>query len=243
MAAVAGRGERLNRFLARRGVASRRSADQLIAAGRVRVNGAGAEVGAIIDSNTDIVSVDGVVVVAELPALQTFALNKPAGVVSTLSDPQGRPTVASLLPDVTGLVPVGRLDGDSRGLLLLTNDGDLAHRVAHPRHGVRKTYRVRCTAPVLDDALDEMARGITLDDGPARILSWSRVNSDHRRVDVVMGEGRKREVRRLFAAVGASVDDLCRIAVGPVRLGRLAEGAHRPLTDDELASLHREVGG
>ncbi|MHB8718116.1 MAG: pseudouridine synthase [Candidatus Dormibacteria bacterium] len=243
MGVAAGRGERLNRFLARRGVASRRGADQLIASGRVRLNGATAAVGAVIDSDTDVVSVDGTVVEGQAPRLRSIALHKPAGVVSTMHDPQGRPTVASLAPDVPGLVPVGRLDGDSRGLLLLTNDGDLAHRVAHPRHGVRKTYRVRCATPLEDAALERLLRGVNLEDGPARILAWSRVSSDARRVDVVMGEGRKREVRRLFAALGASVDDLCRIAVGPVRLGRLAEGAWRELSAAELASLRREVGG
>jgi 23S rRNA pseudouridine2605 synthase len=237
-----GRDERLNRFLARRGLASRRGADTLIATGRVTVNGVAADLGATIDRGSDVVALDGVVVGADAPALATFALNKPAGVVSTLSDPQRRVTVADLAPPVPGLVPVGRLDTDSRGLLLMTNDGELAHRVAHPRHGLRKTYRVRCTGALGAEALGTLARGVVLDDGPARVLDHRRVGSDPTRVDVVMGEGRKREVRRLFSAVGAEIEDLCRTSVGPVRLGRLAEGDVRELTAAELSALRRAVG-
>lgn len=238
----AGRGERLNRFLARRGLASRRGADGLIAAGRVAVNGTAAGVGTSVDTGADTVTLDGVAVPADAPALATFALNKPVGVVSTLSDPQRRVTVADLAPTIPGLVPVGRLDTDSRGLLLLTNDGELAHRVAHPRHGLRKTYRVRCAAALSADALAKLTRGVVLDDGPARVLEHHSVGSDPARLDVVMGEGRKREVRRLFSAVGADIEDLCRTAVGPVRLGRLPEGEHRELTATELAALRRAVG-
>lgn len=233
--AAAGGGERLNRFLARRGVASRRAADVLIAAGRVRINGRVADVGARIDINTDAVQVDGVRVAPRAPRPVTLALNKPAGTLTTMNDPIGRPTVRDLVPDIPGLVPVGRLDADSRGLLLLTSDGELAHRVAHPRHGVHKTYRVTATAPVSDAQVRALLAGVALDDGPARALEAVRV--DARTVDVVMGEGRKRLVRRLMAAVGNDVADLCRIAVGPVLLGDLGEGASRTLGGSELESL------
>ena len=236
--AVAGE-ERLNRFLARRGVASRRSADELITAGRVRVNGSTAQLGDKVDSNTDRVEVDGVPVIADLPTRVTLALNKPAGVVTTMRDPRGRPTVRDLVPPIAGLVPIGRLDADSRGLLLLSSDGVLAHRIAHPRHGIHKTYRVTPTSPVSDTQLTEMLDGVLLDDGPARALAVRR--GGRTAVDVVMGEGRKRVVRRLFAAVGSGVADLCRTAVGPIKLGDLAEGACRSLDTAEVASLQEAV--
>lgn len=237
---VAAPSERLNRFLARRGVASRRAVDQLIAAGRVLVNGAAAEVGARIDINADVVTVDGVRVAAELPAGVTLALNKPPGVLTTMSDPQRRPTVRDLIPDIPGLVPVGRLDSDSRGLLLLSSDGELAHRIAHPRHGVHKTYRVVATAAVSDAQLERLLDGVVLDDGPARALEVRRVGPAV--VDVVMGEGRKRLVRRLFSAVGAGVRDLCRTRVGPIELGDLREGTTRLLDEADLEAL-REASG
>ena len=232
-------GERLNRYLARRGVASRRGADELIAAGRVRVNGAAAELGTRVEPGRDVVSVNGAVVAGAPAVATTLALHKPAGVVTTRRDPQGRPTVMSLLPNIPGLVPVGRLDADSRGLLLVTTDGELAHRVAHPRYGVHKRYRMRVEEQVSDDQVRALTEGVTLDDGPARALSASR--SGARGVEVVMGEGRKREVRRLCAAVGLTVIDLLRTAVGPVRLGELAEGESRPLSRAEDSALRRAV--
>jgi 23S rRNA pseudouridine2605 synthase len=237
---VASEAERLNRFLARRGVASRRAADELIARGRVRVNGAVAEVGARIDINADTVEVNGTRVASELPITVTLALNKPPGVLTTMSDPQRRPTVRDLVPDVAGLVPVGRLDSDSRGLLLLTSDGELAHRVAHPRHGVHKTYRVTAAAPVSDAQLERMLDGVVLDDGPARTLEVRRVGATV--VDVVMGEGRKRLVRRLFSAVGTEVEDLCRTAVGPIELGDLREGRTRELDESDMEALRHAAG-
>lgn len=227
--------ERLNRFLARRGVASRRAADALIGAGRVRVNGSIAQVGARIDINGDTVEVDGALVTTALPAPVTLALNKPPGVLTTMSDPQRRPTVRDLVPDIPGLVPVGRLDSDSRGLLLLTSDGELAHHVAHPRNGVHKTYRVTATSALDDAQLDGVLEGVVLDDGPARALEVRRVGPAA--AEVVMGEGRKRLVRRLFAAVGADVADLCRTRVGPIELAGLAEGSSRPLAQREIEAL------
>lgn len=238
-AAVAGGGERLNRFLARRGVASRRSADELIATGRVRLNGRTAQLGDKVDNNTDSVEVDGTRITARPPAAVTLALNKPVGVVTTMRDPRGRPTVRDLVPRIPALVPIGRLDADSRGLLLLSTDGELAHRIAHPRHGVHKTYRVIPAAPLSDGQVGDMLRGVMLDDGLAKAIEVRRAGRIA--IDVVMGEGRKRVVRRLIAAVGGGVVDLCRTAVGPIALGNLAEGASRSLDASEVEALHDAV--
>ncbi|HUZ69669.1 MAG TPA: pseudouridine synthase [Candidatus Saccharimonadales bacterium] len=232
--------ERLNRFLARRGVASRRGADALIASGRVTVNGDVSPLGVIVDPSRDRVCVDGYRIPAKAVAV-TIVLNKPVGVVTTRSDPYQRRTVMDLIEPVPGLVPVGRLDADSRGLLVMTTDGDLAHAVSHPRHGVTKRYVATLDAPVSAGQLAQIVAGVELEDGTARALSAKRGGSDSS-VEVVMAEGRKREVRRLFAAVGLEVRDLVRIAVGPLLLGDLAEGEARELRPAELSSLRAAAG-
>jgi 23S rRNA pseudouridine2605 synthase len=232
--------ERLNRFLARRGVASRRGADELIAAGRVTINGEPSRLGAIVDPAADLVSVDGHRIPARAVSV-TIVLNKPAGVVTTRSDPYQRRTVMDLIEPVPGLVPVGRLDADSRGLLVLTTDGDLAHAVSHPRHGVTKRYLATLDRAISADQLEQLSAGVDLEDGPARALSARRSGSDSV-VEVIMAEGRKREVRRLFAAVGLEVRDLVRIAVGPLELGALPEGEARVLRPAELSSLRVAAG-
>jgi 23S rRNA pseudouridine2605 synthase len=232
--------ERLNRFLARRGVASRRGADELIAAGRVTINGELSRLGALVDPAADRVSVDG----HRIPAravLVTIVLNKPAGVVTTRSDPYQRRTVMDLIEPVPGLVPVGRLDADSRGLLVLTTDGELAHAVSHARHGVTKRYVATLDRAISAGQLEQLTAGVDLEDGPARALAAKRAGSDAV-VEVVMAEGRKREVRRLFAAVGLEVRDLVRIAVGPLELGALPEGEARVLRPAELSSLRAAAG-
>jgi pseudouridine synthase len=235
--------ERLNRYLARHGVASRRGADQLVEQGRVEINGARAVLGTLVDPAADRVTVDGRPVGEEL-ALRTLVLNKPAGVVSTRTDPQGRPTVLDLVDDARGLYPVGRLDADSRGLLLLTSDGDLALRLTHPRYGVTKRYRVTVDGHAPAAALRRITAGVTLDDGPARALDAHHTGTTRTGdiIEVVMAEGRKREVRRLFAAAGLRVTDLCRTAVGSLVLGRLREGQARPLTAVEQRALYDGVG-
>ena len=171
-------------------------------------------------------------------------LNKPPGVLTTRHDPQGRPTVLELVDDPSGLFPVGRLDADSGGLLLLTTDGELAFRLAHPRHGVTKQYRVTVAGHVPTGALARIAAGVELDDGPARALAArvARRSGGRETVEVTMAEGRKREVRRLFAAVGLEVVDLVRVAFGPLRLGRLAAGGVRRLTREEEAAVYASVG-
>jgi 23S rRNA pseudouridine2605 synthase len=232
--------ERLNRFLARRGVASRRGADELIAAGRVTVNGEESRLGAVVEPSVDRVSVDGHRIPARAVSV-TIVLNKPVGVVTTRSDPYQRRTVMDLIEPVPGLVPVGRLDADSRGLLVLTTDGDLAHAVSHPRHGVTKRYLATLDHEITPDQLDQLMIGVELDDGPARAVSAKRSGSDSV-VEVVMAEGRKREVRRLFAAIGLEVRDLVRVAVGPLELGALAEGEARALRPAELSSLRAAAG-
>jgi len=234
------RPERLNRFLARRGVASRRSADELIASGRVTVNGVPGALGAVVRPDVDRVSVDGHRVRARAVSV-TIVLNKPAGVVTTLSDPHGRPTVMELVEPIPGLVPVGRLDADSRGLLVLTTDGELAHAVSHPRGGVTKRYRATLDGQISAGELARLTSGVDLDDGPARALE-AKASRNGTVVELVMGEGRKREVRRIFAAIGLEVRDLVRVAVGPLQLGALPEGEARPLREGELASLRAAAG-
>lgn len=231
--------ERLNRFLARRGVASRRAADELIAAGRVTVNGLPGRLGTQVDPERDRVHVDTIEV--RPAAAHTLMLNKPPGYVTTRRDPGGRRTVMQLAPRIAGLVPIGRLDADSRGLLLLTTDGELAHRVSHPRYGVRKRYLVRLDRRPSDDEMARLTTGVALDDGPARAVAIRR----GRRADeleMTMAEGRKREIRRMCAALGMEVRDLLRLAVGLLELGDLEEGEARELTADEEASLRAAVG-
>jgi 23S rRNA pseudouridine2605 synthase len=231
--------ERLNRFLARRGVASRRGADVLIGAGRISVNGAPAQLGATVSLGADQVAVDGVPL-ASAHALRTILLNKPVGVVSTRHDPQRRRTVMDLVEAAPGLVPVGRLDADSRGLLLLTTDGELAHRVTHPRFGITKRYLATVSSPITPAHLLHLRRGMKLIDGVARALGARRASG--RIVEIVMGEGRRREVRRLCLAVGLDVVDLQRVGVGPLTLTDVDEGRSRPLTPDETDAIYTAVG-
>lgn len=225
--------ERLQRFLARAGVASRRKAEALIVAGRVTVDGAVAVLGQKVGPGAR-VQVDGVEV-APIANHQTFALHKPPGVVTTASDERGRPTVFDLVPAVPGLHPVGRLDLDSEGLLLLTTDGDLTLRLTHPRYGHVKTYRVWCRAGALSrEDCRALTAGVTLEDGLARA---ARARPAPGGATIELGEGRKRQVRRMLAVLGHEVVRLVRTHVGGLALGDLAPGAYRPLTAAELRRL------
>ncbi len=237
------REERLQRTLARAGVGSRRTAEQLIAEGRVRVNDRVAELGDRVDPSRDLVTVDGVPIPAD-PELRYFALHKPAGVTTTLRDPHAERTLAELLPEGPRVVPVGRLDRDSQGLLLLTNDGDLAHRLQHPRFGVEKEYLVEVEGEISKGAVSRLTRGVELEDGPARAVRAGGVRRARGRssLSVVMAEGRKREVRRMLEAVGHPVLRLFRVRFGPIGLNRLPSGRHRPLTPDEISALYAATG-
>ncbi len=226
--------ERLQKILAHAGVASRRQAEALISSGRVKVNGEVArQLGATADPAEDRIEVDGRLVSAE--AFEYYALNKPAGVVTTLRDPQRRPTVMSLLRGINARIyPVGRLDADSEGLLLLTNDGELAHRLTHPRFGVEKEYVVELSEPARAEELDRIRRGVK---SRGEWLKPRQVWREDNGVRVVMAEGKKREVRRMFEAVGRQVVRLSRRRFGPIELGRLPPGHFRRLTQDEIERL------
>jgi len=225
---------RLAKFLAHAGVASRRAAERLIADGRVTVGGAVVTDPARDVGETSAVAVDGAAVAPE--PREVYALNKPAGVVSTARDPQRRPTVTGLVPSPRRLYPVGRLDADTTGLILLTNDGELANQLTHPRYEVPKTYVARVSpARVGEQALRALRDGVELDDGRA---SPARVRQPRPGVlEIEIAEGRKRQVRRMCEAVGHRVVALERVAFGPLRLGRLGEGEHRRLSAAEVERL------
>jgi 23S rRNA pseudouridine2605 synthase len=229
---------RLQAFLARAGAApSRRKAEAPILAGRVTVNGETATLGATVTPE-DEVSLDGTPV--HLPDAPVYlVLNKPAGVLTTMTDERGRKTVADLMPDVPGLVPAGRLDRDTTGLLVLTNDGGLAHRITHPSSGIEKHYRLTLENPVPDDALAALRAGPTLEDGKMRPPQLSNLGRTRRTttLDLTIHEGRNRIIRRACAAVGLRLITLHRTRVGPVVLGDLPEGEYRPLAPEELEAL------
>jgi 23S rRNA pseudouridine2605 synthase len=235
--------ERVQRTLARAGFGSRRGVEELIRAGRVRINDQVAVLGDRADPVRDRVSVDGVPV-ATHPGLRFYALNKPGGVTTTLRDIHAERSLASFLPSGPRVFPVGRLDRESEGLLILTNDGDLAHRLQHPRYGVEKEYLVEVAGSLSRRAVTALGAGVALEDGvatPARIGGVQRAH-DRSSLRLVMAEGRKRVVRRMMEAVGFPVKRLVRVRVGPVRLGDLRPGKVRPLLPDEVAALYRQTG-
>ncbi len=243
MPAGQGTGVRLQKVLAAAGLGSRRVCDDLVAAGRVTVDGRVAELGARVDPQSAVIHVDGDRVVVR-EDLVYLALNKPRGMLSSMSDDRGRSTVGDLVGDrAERLFHVGRLDADSEGLLLLTNDGELAHRLMHPSFGVSKTYLATVPAPVARDVGRRLRAGVRLDDGPARVDAFRVVQTQggHAIVEVVLHEGRKHIVRRLLAEVGHPVSRLVRTRIGPVGLGGQRPATLRPLTRSELADLHREA--
>jgi 23S rRNA pseudouridine2605 synthase len=232
---------RLQKFLARAGAASRRGSEDLMTAGRVTVNGeVVTELGSKVDPLVDEVAVDGAVVrLSDGPSY--FAMNKPAGYVTTMKDPQGRPTVADLFPASApaGLFPVGRLDQDTEGLLLLTTDGDLAQLLMHPRHHVAKTYLATVGGVPDESDMRWLREGVRLDDGmsapaEARIVKRSGTAAV---VELVIREGRKRQVRRMLSAIDHPVNRLERVSFGTLELGDLPRGDVRPLTEAEVAAL------
>lgn len=231
-------GERLQKALARAGFGSRRACEDLIRAGRALVNGKRVELGARIDPQRDVVTVDGVRAIVD-PKLVYLALHKPVGVVTTANDPRGRPKVVDLVPREPRVFPVGRLDIDTSGLLLLTNDGEFANHVAHPRYGVTKTYVAEVRQSAGQALARKLVRGVELEDGFAKAES-ARVQASSRGralVELVVHEGRNRLVRRMFEAIGVEIGALSRTAIGDVRLGRLREGDWRNLRTGEVSGL------
>jgi len=228
---------RLNAYLARAGVASRRGADELIKSGRVTVDGAPGELNTFVEA-ANIVRVDGREVGKQ--ALRHVLLNKPRGTIATARDPEGRPTVVDLVGGDVRVVPVGRLDRDTTGVLLLTNDGPLAHRLAHPRYGVEKTYVAEVQGEPGGDVLQRLAEGIDLDDGPTAPALVTLLTPS--RLELVLHEGRNRQVRRMLEAVGHPVVKLRRSRYAGLGPGRLRPGDWRDLTRDEVRRLQRLVG-
>jgi 23S rRNA pseudouridine2605 synthase len=231
-------GERLQKILAQAGLGSRRTCEELIAAGRVRVNGEVATLGTRADPEYDAIEVDGAIVGVR-QGLVHYVLNKPAGVVTTASDPQGRPTVVDLVPAEPRVYPVGRLDADTEGLLLLTNDGELAHRLTHPSFGVEKEYLAEVEGRPSRGALRRLREGVELDDGLTAPAKASLVGE--RTLRITIHEGRNRQVRRMCEAVGHPVVRLVRVRIGSLADRRLSPGDWRPLTQREVRDLERAV--
>jgi 23S rRNA pseudouridine2605 synthase len=233
---------RLQKFMAAAGVASRRASEAVVAAGRVTVNGETVTDPARDVTDADEVRVDGRPISAPDAGTEVvYAVHKPAGVVSTASDPQGRTTVVSLVRVAARLYPVGRLDADSTGLILLTNDGALAHRLTHPSFEVPKTYRARLDgAPITEAQIRTLRTGVTLEDGrtaPARVRRIG-ARADNT-IELTIHEGRNRQVRRMCEAVGHRVRTLSRVAFGPLELGSIPVGGSRRLSPAEVDALRR----
>ncbi len=223
---------RLNAYLARTGVASRRGADELIKRGRVRVNGVRGELNTFVGEG-DVVDLDGRLLVPQ--PLAYIVLHKPAGVVTTASDPHGRTTVVGLVEHEARVVPVGRLDADTTGVLLLTNDGELAHRLAHPRYEVEKVYEAEVEGEPFDEALAALERGLDLDDGPTAPARARRLGAS--RLELSIHEGRKHQVKRMLEVVGHPVRRLHRSRYAGLTAEGLEPGEWRELREDEVASL------
>src|SRR3954447_14424485 len=238
-------GERLQKVLARAGVGSRRVCEEMIEAGRISVNGAVVQVqGMRVDPDTDKIAVDGVRIELRDDRV-TYAMNKPPGVITAMSDDRNRETVGDLIGDLApGLVHVGRLDQDTEGLLLITNDGELAHRLGHPSYEVPKTYLAQVSGSVPRDLARRLRSWIELDDGPVKVDSFQVVDTHAGQsvVEVVLHEGRKHIVRRLLAQVGLPVSRLTRTAVGPISLQRMRTGTIRRLSRQEVGALKDLVG-
>lgn len=237
-------GIRLQKVLAEAGVASRRASEQLIADGRVEVNGQVVlEQGMRVDPERDTIRVDG----SRIPPPRRhvyLVLNKPRGVISTMDDPQGRPTLAEYVPARLGLFHVGRLDTETEGLLILTNDGEFGHRLAHPSYEVPKTYLVEVEGMLDNKVLKRLEKGLMLDDGPVKpdMVKLVARHENKSLVSITLHEGRNRIVRRMMDSVGHPVRKLSRTSIGPVRLGQMAPGSTRELTRDELGKLLDLVG-
>jgi len=234
--------QRINKLLAAAGLGSRRQVDELITDGRVEINGKTiTQVGVKVDADTAKISVDGEALKRHRPLY--FAVHKPAGVLCTNSDPEGRPRVIDLVPGHNRLFPVGRLDSSSTGLILLTNDGELAQRLAHPRNSVPKSYHVVVAGQVEMDSMRRLQRGIYLAEGFARVdgAKIRRVRKGCTEIEITLSEGKNREIRRVLARLGHKVITLRRLAIGPLRLANMPEGSYRPLSQEEVVQLYNAV--
>jgi 23S rRNA pseudouridine2605 synthase len=233
---------RLQKAISTAGLMSRRAAEDLIRQGRVAVDGRPAVLGDRADPEVAVITIDGHRIPVA-PGRVTYLVFKPLGVISTADDPQGRRTVVDLVPSQPRVWPVGRLDGDSEGLLLLSNDGELTNLVTHPRHGITKTYTALVEGDVGPKTVRRLVEGVRLDDGPASARSAKVLDRSRGRtlVEVVMTEGRNREVRRMFEAVGHPVERLARVAIGSLRDPGLKPGAWRILDVREVAALYRQA--
>ena len=229
--------ERVQKVMARIGVGSRRASEILISEGRVTVNGEVIELGARVGPGDEL-AVDGIVY-STRPDAVMYLLNKPAGVVTTASDPQGRPTVVELVPDDPRVHPVGRLDLDTEGLLLLTNDGELTHRLTHPSYGIEKEYLAHVDGSPSRQALRRLRAGVDLDDGPTAPAKVSQLEPGVLRITI--HEGRNRQIRRMLEAVGHPVQRLVRTRIGPISDARLRPGQSRKLSGDEVLAVQRAV--
>lgn len=235
--------ERLQKVLAAAGVGSRRASEELIDAGRVTVNGKRAKLGDKVDPQTAVIHVDGQRVVAD-SRLVYLAMNKPRGVVSTMADEKGREAIADYVGDLgVRVYHVGRLDADTEGLLLLTNDGSLAHKLTHPSYEVPKTYLAEVQGPLPRAVGRALLAGVELEDGPAKVDSFRLVQAIDKSalVEIVLHEGRNRIVRRMFDELGFPVQRLVRTSIGPIKLGDLKTGRHRRLNAGEIAALFKIV--
>jgi 23S rRNA pseudouridine2605 synthase len=235
--------QRIQKILAQMGIASRRKAEELIIEGRVTVNGKIATLGMKADPAKDHIKLDGRLLVKPEPKIY-LVFNKPAGVVTSLSDPEGRPTIKDFLKGIKYRVfPVGRLDYDSEGLLLITNDGDFAHNILHPSKKVPKTYVVKVKGLIDENAMERLRRGVRLEDGltaPSKVKKV-RLSESNSWVEITIYEGRKRQVRRMLEKVGYPVIKLRRIAIGSLKLGDLKPGEMRRLTIEEIRKLSSQV--
>jgi 23S rRNA pseudouridine2605 synthase len=233
---------RLNKFLAASGVASRRKADQMVTDGRISLNGkVVTELGTQVDPRKDRVEVDGAPIKG--PEVVSYIIvNKPVGYITTMKDPRDRPTVLDLVPKKARLFPVGRLDADTEGLLFMMNDGKLAFRLTHPKYEVPKTYRAILDEPVEEKELEQVRKGVMLEDGPTAPAQARLLRKGGAAVEITIHEGRNRQVRRVFEAVGRTVISLKRIRFGAVQLGELKPGQWREMTSAEVRDLKKSVG-
>jgi pseudouridine synthase len=230
--------ERLQKVMAAAGLGSRRKCESIIEAGRVKINDQVARLGDRVDTEGDLVTVDGVPLDLDV-VKRYFLLNKPAGYITTMRDHRKRPTVMDLIHEEGRLFPVGRLDKDTRGLLLITNDGYLAQRLTHPSHGVEKTYTIEAEGYLTQQGLARLRKGVKLEEGttaPARVKVLAK-KGDRCVLEMTIHEGKKRQVRRMIAAVGLKVGELIRTRLGPLDLKGLEEGSYRPLTHQEIGQL------